>query len=148
MPKFNTTHNYKYKKSEQGNNYLIGSNQVPGNTNTNTELEIKIIYRAGSTNTITELDGDLKRQNTELEIQIPIQSWEYNYKHRAVNTNTITNTNTELDGDLLSVYGCPAIKYLERPWNKQRAQVASLFNSINISKKRSTLTILFSVMKR
>ena len=31
--------------------------------------------------------------------------------------------NAELDGDLLSVYGCPAIKYLERPWNKQRAQV-------------------------
>ena len=29
----------------------------------------------------------------------------------------------ELDGDLLSVYGSPAIKYLERPWNKQRAQV-------------------------
>ena len=31
----------------------------------------------------------------------------------------------ELDGDLLSVYGSPAIKYLERPWNKQRAQRAS-----------------------
>ena len=49
------------------------------------------------------------------------------------NTNSVsreritnTNTNTELDGDLLSVYGCPAIKYLERPWNKQRAQVTSL----------------------
>ena len=31
----------------------------------------------------------------------------------------------ELDGDLLSVYGSPSIKYLERPWNKQRAQRAS-----------------------
>ena len=62
-----------------------------------------------------------------------------NITNANMNTNISTNTSpkedgwtgkvdnqdciTELDGDLLSVYGCPAIKYLERPWNKQRAQV-------------------------
>ena len=31
----------------------------------------------------------------------------------------------ELDGDVLSVYGSPSIKFLDRPWNKQRSQRVS-----------------------
>ena len=85
--------------------------------------------------------------------------------------------NPELDGDLLSVYGCPAIKYLERPWNKQRAQVRQRQRQGQIKRRiqrqrqkhkrrqtpretleqgtvqlyqyqQQTVTILFSVMKR
>ena len=60
--------------------------------------------------------------------RLPHRSQQLKYK---INNIIYTNTNTwedefeflELDGDLLSVYGSPAIKYLERPWNKQRAQV-------------------------
>jgi leucine-rich repeat-containing protein 49 len=31
----------------------------------------------------------------------------------------------ELEDDTLSVYGSPAIQFLERPWNRQRAERAS-----------------------
>ena len=47
----------------------------------------------------------------------------YKYKDYLIGCNKYKIRCLELDGDLLSVYGSPAIKYLERPWNKQRAQV-------------------------
>ena len=31
----------------------------------------------------------------------------------------------ELDGDLVNVFGIQALKFLDRPWNKQRSQKAS-----------------------
>ena len=76
------------RTSEQGKDYLIGTNR---NANTNT----KTMYLIG------------------------FNKYKYN------NIKNLKIRCLELDGDLLSVYGSPAIKYLERPWNKQRAQVTS-----------------------
>ena len=51
----------------------------------------------------------------------------------------------ELDGDLLSVYGPQSLKFLDRPWNRQRALKASTvqFNFVSFD----DLVILnFSIM--
>ena len=88
------------RTSEQGKDYLIG----PNFANTNTECKHKYKY--------SEQVSTLPKQ---------IQNTDTNTTKVLAYVKYVCNT--ELDGDLLSVYGCPAIKYLERPWNKQRAQV-------------------------
>ena len=76
-------------------------------------------------------------------MQIQIQKTMYLIGFNKYKYNNIKNLKIrclELDGDLLSVYGSPAIKYLERPWNKQRAQVTfySFASSSSLSRSSSS----------
>ena len=77
------------------------------------------------------LIGTNRNANTNTKDYVPHRFQQIQIQQYQESQNTLL----ELDGDLLSVYGSPAIKYLERPWNKQRAQVTfySFASSLSLS---------------